>query len=256
MSKHSAVIAAFGHDFAAERLLDPDYHLYLREAFAQRNSADYDPDASFRLSDAAELVERAEEFLTAVEGYLEQHPERCPSAEYYVYQKGKYLYLTQNFEASGAGADADHGSEYLCEDGMYSSWVAPHAPGIGDVVTLHPVKPVHFDEIGIVPVCAERKENPLAKARIKSVEVTVNGKSSRTAMLADGDAPINSGWDASHHWVRLPKYAGGARDIQVKILSIYPGSASQSTCMSDLMLRQWLPSRPNIKSGVDGHKLP
>jgi hypothetical protein len=188
--------------------------------------------------------------------YLEHIREHCPPFEYYVYRKGRYFYLTQNFEASGAGTDADHGSEYLCEDGMYSSWVAPHAPGIGDVVTLRPLKPVHFDEIGIVPACVERKENPMAKARIKSVEVMVNGKSSRTATLADGDAPFDSGWDASHHWVRLPEYAGEAREIQVKILSVYPGSKSQSTCMSDLMLRQWLPSRPNVESGVDGHKLP
>jgi hypothetical protein len=152
--------------------------------------------------------------------------------------------------------DADHGSEYLCEDGMSWSWVAPHAPGIGDVVTLRPLKPVHFDEIGIVPACVERKENPLAKTRIKSVEVTVNGKSSRIATLADGNAPFDSGWDASHHWVRLPEYAGEAREIKVKILSVYPGSTSQSTCMSDLALRQWLSSRPNVESGIDGHKLP
>ena len=188
--------------------------------------------------------------------YLEHEPEECPPVEYYVYRKGRYFYLTQNFEASGAGADADHGSKYLCENGMYTSWVAPHAPGIGDAVTLRPLKPVHFDEIGVAPACTERKENPLAKARIKSIEVTVNGKNSRTGTLADGDAPFDSGWDASHHWVRLPEYTGEAREIQVKILSVYPGSASQSTCMSDLMLRQWLPSRPNFKSGVDGHELP
>jgi hypothetical protein len=191
-----------------------------------------------------------------IAAYLEHRPEGCPPVDYYVYQKGRYFYLTQNFEASGDGADADHGSKYLCENGMYSSWVAPHAPGIGDAVTLRPLKPVHFDEIGIVPACTERKADPLAKARIKSVEVTVNGKSIRTATLADGDAPFDSGWDASHHWVRLPEYVGEAREIQVKILSVYPGSKSQSTCMSDLMLRQWLPSRPNVESEVDGHKLP
>lgn len=79
VSKHSAVIAAFGHDFAAERILDPEYHLYLREAFVQRNSADYDPDASFRLSDVEEMVRRARAFLAAVEEYLQAHPDEEPS---------------------------------------------------------------------------------------------------------------------------------------------------------------------------------
>ncbi len=41
LAKHSAVVAAFGRDFAAKGILDPKLHQYLLEAFDQRGVADY-----------------------------------------------------------------------------------------------------------------------------------------------------------------------------------------------------------------------
>jgi uncharacterized protein (UPF0332 family) len=75
LSKHQAVISAFGRDFARTGLLDPRLHQYIREAFEQRGIADYTWNAEMRDKVATEHIQRAEEFLTAVEGYLEAHPE-------------------------------------------------------------------------------------------------------------------------------------------------------------------------------------
>jgi uncharacterized protein (UPF0332 family) len=73
LSKHRAVISAFGRDFARTGALDPALHLYLREAYEQRGIADYTWNAEMRDKTATEHIKRAEEFLAAVEAYLQAH---------------------------------------------------------------------------------------------------------------------------------------------------------------------------------------
>ena len=69
-SKHSAVIAAFGKEFAATQQLDRKFHRYLLDAFEQRQRADYDYLAEIPAEEAEEQIHRAEEFLGVVETYL------------------------------------------------------------------------------------------------------------------------------------------------------------------------------------------
>lgn len=70
LTKHGAVHAAFGERFAKTRRLDPKYHRYLLEAFDQRLLADYETGHSTSPQAAAELIERAQEFLTAASALL------------------------------------------------------------------------------------------------------------------------------------------------------------------------------------------
>ena len=71
LAKHSAIIAAFGHDFVASGQLSSDLHKYLRQAFDERNRADYSLSAHPTAADAAEQITHACDFLAAVEGFLE-----------------------------------------------------------------------------------------------------------------------------------------------------------------------------------------
>jgi uncharacterized protein (UPF0332 family) len=75
LSKHSAVIAAFGHDFVATGKLAPHLHQYLRQGFDERNLADYRSVARPTEDDAAEQIGHAEEFLAAIEAYLISYTE-------------------------------------------------------------------------------------------------------------------------------------------------------------------------------------
>jgi uncharacterized protein (UPF0332 family) len=72
LAKHSAVIAAFGHDFVATGQLGRELHRYIREAFAQRNEADYGWAVHAAVEDAASQIAHAEEFVAAVEDYLKE----------------------------------------------------------------------------------------------------------------------------------------------------------------------------------------
>jgi len=69
--KHGGVHAAFGEHFAKTGELDAKFHRYLLEAFESRLEADYGVDVALSTSAVEEIIQRAKEFLTAVERYLE-----------------------------------------------------------------------------------------------------------------------------------------------------------------------------------------
>lgn len=62
-SKHSAVISAFGREFAKPARVSPDFHRFLIEAQALRATGDYGQIDAVTTEQAAEQIERAEQFL-------------------------------------------------------------------------------------------------------------------------------------------------------------------------------------------------
>jgi uncharacterized protein (UPF0332 family) len=72
-SSHSAVIAAFGKEFARSNVLDPKFHRYLIASQDLRQTGDYGVEQNVSISDASQLVDWADEFLTAAETYLLNH---------------------------------------------------------------------------------------------------------------------------------------------------------------------------------------
>jgi uncharacterized protein (UPF0332 family) len=69
-SSHSAVIAAFGKEFAKTGLLDQKYHRYLLDAQDSRNVGDYGVGPGVTDSQAQKVLGWAREFITAAEQYL------------------------------------------------------------------------------------------------------------------------------------------------------------------------------------------
>ena len=62
-SKHSAVIAAFGREFAATGQIPTEFHRFLIDAQETRNIADYGSRDAVAPEQAQEQIERAERFL-------------------------------------------------------------------------------------------------------------------------------------------------------------------------------------------------
>ncbi|MBI4716088.1 MAG: HEPN domain-containing protein [Nitrospirae bacterium] len=69
-SKHSAVIAAFGKEFAKAGLIDAKYHQYLMNAYDTRTVGDYAVGAHVSAEVARRTLDQAKEFLVALLGYL------------------------------------------------------------------------------------------------------------------------------------------------------------------------------------------
>jgi uncharacterized protein (UPF0332 family) len=62
-SKHSAVIAAFGREFAKPQRISPEFHRYLIEAQELRTAGDYGQLNAITIDQATEQIDRAEQFL-------------------------------------------------------------------------------------------------------------------------------------------------------------------------------------------------
>jgi len=70
--KHSAVIAAFGREYAKSGKLDPKFHQWLIAAQNYRNVGDYGIEAHVSNADAEAVCAWAQEFIEAAESYLSE----------------------------------------------------------------------------------------------------------------------------------------------------------------------------------------
>ncbi|MBN1148712.1 MAG: HEPN domain-containing protein [Anaerolineales bacterium] len=69
-SSHSTVIAAFGKEFAKPKLLAPEHHRNLRDAFETRQVGDYSFETSISGEKAARVLSWAKELLADAEEYI------------------------------------------------------------------------------------------------------------------------------------------------------------------------------------------
>jgi uncharacterized protein (UPF0332 family) len=69
-SSHSAVIAAYGKEFAKTRILEPEFHRRLIIAEQRRETGHYGEESGVTDEEARESFEWAGEFMQAVRKYL------------------------------------------------------------------------------------------------------------------------------------------------------------------------------------------
>ena len=73
-SKHSGVIAAFGHQFARAGKVPVEYHKHLLEAQDLRLAGDYDPSDAVTNEQAEEQINHAQQFLDVAQKLIGQLP--------------------------------------------------------------------------------------------------------------------------------------------------------------------------------------
>lgn len=71
-SKHAAVIAAFGREYAKTGALDPKFHRLLLDAYRIRNVGDYEIGTPVPKEKAEDICHWAAEFIQAAETYLSE----------------------------------------------------------------------------------------------------------------------------------------------------------------------------------------
>lgn len=77
-SKHASTVAAFGQHFIKTGLLDAHLHQSLKRAFDKRLVGDYDVNATVSAHDASELLNQANEFVTAITRFIGLAPQTTP----------------------------------------------------------------------------------------------------------------------------------------------------------------------------------
>lgn len=73
-ARHSAVIAAFGQQFARTGRVPVKFHRYLIAAEQSQIRADYDIEPNLVQEDAAQLIVRAEQFLEFAQQQIDSLP--------------------------------------------------------------------------------------------------------------------------------------------------------------------------------------
>jgi uncharacterized protein (UPF0332 family) len=73
-SRHTAVIAAFGREFAHKKRVPIEFHRYLIEAQEVRHSGDYGERQAVNFEQAQVQINRAKEFLDLAEKLIGQLP--------------------------------------------------------------------------------------------------------------------------------------------------------------------------------------
>ncbi|MBA4380572.1 MAG: DNA-binding protein [Anaerolinea sp.] len=71
-SSHSAVIAAFGKEFAKTNTMNPDFHRYLLEAQDRRNIGDYGMLGTLSKEEVLEIINWSKRLIKAAEKYFKQ----------------------------------------------------------------------------------------------------------------------------------------------------------------------------------------
>jgi uncharacterized protein (UPF0332 family) len=69
-SSHSALVAAYGKEFAKTGLLDPKYHRYILVTQKRRETGHYGRESMVTREEALESFHWAEEFMQVVKDYL------------------------------------------------------------------------------------------------------------------------------------------------------------------------------------------
>ena len=69
-SRHGAVHAAYGKEFAKNEELDPKFHRWLIDAFDKRLRGDYDVESTLDENDVGDMIKQADEFLLTANRYL------------------------------------------------------------------------------------------------------------------------------------------------------------------------------------------
>ena len=108
-------------------------------------------------------------------------------------------------------------------------------------------KPAHVDQIGIIPGYAKSKSLYVANNRIKELEVIVNGGRPITASLPDEYISFSLGSKKAYQLIDLGQYTGNAKTITLTVKQIYPGSKYNDTCISEVLLRTRLKTKPNVR---------
>jgi hypothetical protein len=173
---------------------------------------------------------------------------------FYVAQDGKYYLDSHNYVPHADGEASEYGAANVRDYDLKTAWRTRDSPGIGESLLLEMKPSAHITHIGVVPGCGADKAEWFGHSRIKELEVLVNGKYMANAQFPDEYISFFPGSMKGYQVVDLPAYPGEAEAIRLTIRSVYLGANDQVTCISEILLRQHLVTKPKAV-GVDGKQL-
>jgi hypothetical protein len=165
---------------------------------------------------------------------------------WYSFEGSKYYFDFHGYVAKASSESNGYPAQNVGDLSKETAWVAGKNGGIGESITLTLNKPAHVDQIGIIPGYTKSKVLYFANNRIKELEVSVNGSQPIAASLPDEYIAFLPGSKKAYQLIDLPQYAGAAKTITLKVKQVYSGSKFNDTCISEVVLRTRLKTKPNV----------
>jgi hypothetical protein len=166
---------------------------------------------------------------------------------WYSFEGNKYYFDFHRYAAAASSEKKEYPAQNIADLSRETAWVAGKNGGIGETITLTLTKPVHVDQIGIIPGYTKSKTLYFANNRIKELEVSVNGDQPVTASLPDEYISFMPGSKKGYQLIDLGQYPGAAKTITLKVKQVYPGSKYNDTCISEVLLRMRFKTKPNVQ---------
>jgi hypothetical protein len=168
-------------------------------------------------------------------------------SSWYSFEGNEYYFDFHGYTATASSQQAGYPASNIGDFSNDSAWVAGKNGGINESITLTLVKPMHVDQIGIVPGFAKSKQLYFANNRIAQIDVSVNGGPPLPVTLPDEYISFGPGSQKGYRLIDLGAYSGDARTITVTVRKVYPGTRYNDTCISEILLRKRLAEKPQVK---------
>jgi hypothetical protein len=165
---------------------------------------------------------------------------------WYSFEGDNYFFDFHGYSAKASSEVAEYPVANLSDTNKETAWVTRRNGGIGESVTLTLKKPAHVDQIGIVPGYAKSKDIYFSNNRIEQVQISINGKIVTNTTLPDEYISFWPGSKKGYQLISLGEYEGVARTITITIKKVYPGSKYRDTCISEILLRKRLKTKPDV----------
>ncbi|HMD70591.1 MAG TPA: DUF4424 family protein [Bryobacteraceae bacterium] len=170
-----------------------------------------------------------------------------PDSSWYSMEGNNYYFDFHGYTARATSQNPSYPVENLADFNNATAWVAGKNGGIGESVTLTLDKPLHVDQIGIVPGYGKSKQLYFANNRIEQLEVSVNGGAPRPVTLADEYITFTPHSWKAYQLIELGPYSGEAKSITLTVKKVYPGTRYNDTCISEILLRRRLEKKPEVR---------
>jgi hypothetical protein len=169
------------------------------------------------------------------------------NASWYSFEGNKYYFDFHGYAAVASSEKAGYPAKAVGDFDPTTAWVAGRNGGINESLTLQLTTPEHVDQIGLIPGFAKSKALYYANNRVQEIEVLVNGQHQVTATLPDEYISFGPNTKKGYELIDLGAYTGKAQTITLRVKKIYPGTKYDDTCISEVLLRKRLKTKPEVQ---------
>ena len=167
---------------------------------------------------------------------------------WYSFEGDKYYFDSHAYRAQASSEQKAYPVKAISDGNRETAWATGKRGGAGESLTLTLDPPDHITQVGLIPGYTKSKDLYFANNRVREVEVTVNGSHKITATLPHEYISFSARSSKAYQFVDLGSYQGNAKTIKLTVTKVYPGSRHQDLCISEVLLRKNLPSKPKLRA--------